>query len=298
MKKIPVAVVILSYNTKKLLNQCLNSILPLSGLRIIVVDNNSNDGSLKLLKKKPVFLIESKKNLGFAVGNNLGIRQAIAEGIKYIMVLNSDTVVDKDFLSPLIKVLEENNHIGVVGPKIYFAPGYEFHRERYKKSERGKVIWSVGGEIDWKNVIASNRGVDEVDRGQYDQRIEVEFLSGCCFLAPVEVWEKANFFDERFFLYYEDADFCQKAKKIGLKVVCEPKSKIWHFNAGSSTVGGSLHDYFITRNRLLFGMKWAPWRAKAALVKESFKILKEGRPWQKRGVRDFYFYRFGRGSWQ
>jgi len=320
-----VSIVILNYNTKTLLKKCLDSIkdavnskhqipnskqVPSSNiqnlkhsLEIIIVDNNSTDGSVEFIKSlinnSLIKLIKNKKNLGFAAGNNVGIKYAIKSGADYVIVLNNDVLVKDAFWRPLVNFLEKNKKVGIVTPKIYFAPGHEFHKSRYKKSERGKVIWSVGGTIDWQNVVAFNRGVDEVDNGQYDQEAEVDFASGCCLAAPAAIWEKVNFFDKRYFLYYEDSDFCQRVKRAGYKIVYVPGSKIWHLNAGSSQVGGNLHDYFITRNRLLFGMRWASWRAKFALFRESLRLFwKTGRKWQKIGVRDFYLRRFGKGSWK
>ncbi len=295
------AFVVLSYNTKKLTSQCIDSLKIAGGnnLKIIVVDNNSSDGSQEMLKsRKDIEYFLLKNNLGFTGGNNYGIRHCLKKGHKFIGIINSDTIVDKDFLQPLVNQLKFNPDTGLVGPKIYFYPGKEYHRNRYKSSEKGKVIWSVGGNIDWDNVYASNRGIDEVDHGQYDKITETDFVSGCCLAATSDTWKKINLFDERYYLYYEDADLSQKSKKIGLKNVCVPQSKIWHINAGSSKVGGGLHDYFITRNRLLFGIKWASSRAKLSLIKESFKLLLKGRQFQKKAIKDFYLLNFGKGSWK
>jgi GT2 family glycosyltransferase len=99
-------------------------------------------------------------------------------------------------------------------------------------------------------------------------------------------------------MYYEDADFSQRVKSLGYRVFYVPGGGIWHFNAGSSEVGGDLQDYFISRNRLLFGLKWAPLRTKVALIRESVRLWQTGRKWQKIGVKDFYLRKFGRGSWQ
>ena len=93
------------------------------------------------------------------------------------------------------------------------------------------------------------------------------------------------------------APYAEQAKKKGFKVIFAPQAKVWHFNASSSQVGGNLHDYFISRNRLLFGLQYAPFRTRLALVKESIKLRIKGRQWQKKGVRDFYLGRFGKGSW-
>jgi len=111
------------------------------------------------------------------------------------------------------------------------------------------------------------------------------------------MFQKIGLFDKKYFLYFEDVDLSLRVKKAGFKVIFCPKAKIWHLNSGSSGSGSSLHDYFITRNRLLFGMKYASLRSKIALIKESLELLKNGRKWQKIGVRDFYFRRYGKGSW-
>jgi hypothetical protein len=205
--------------------------------------------------------------------------------------------VAPDFLVELVKAAETDEKIGVVGGKIYFEKGYEFHKERYSKQERGKVIWYAGGQVDWQNVYASHRGVDEVDRGQYDKAEETDYVNGCLMLIKRKVLEKVGLIDSKYYLYFEENDFCQRVKKAGFKLFYAPKATIWHLNAGSSGVGSSLHDYFLTRNRLLFGFRWASWRTKLALLKESLRLLWRGRHWQKIGVRDFYLGRLGKGSW-
>src|SRR3989344_360711 len=105
-------------------------------------------------------------------------------------------------------------------------------------------------------------------------------------------------FDDKYFLYYEDADLSMRIKKKGFKIVYVPSSIIWHKNAGSAGGSGSmLQDYYITRNRLLFGFRYAPFRSKLALFRESLSLLFRGRQWQKCGVIDFYLGKLGRGSY-
>ena len=153
--------------------------------------------------------------------------------------------------------------------------------------------------MDWKNVVGSHRGVDEVDHGQYEKCESTDFVSGCCLMVRREVLEKVGFFDPKYYLYYEDNDFCQRAKKAGFKIIYEPKAYLWHKNAGSAGGSGShLQDYYTTRNRLLFGIKYAPVKSKLALIKEGTKLLIKGRKWQKRGVMDFYLNNFGKGSYR
>ena len=156
--------------------------------------------------------------------------------------------------------------------------------------------------MDGKNVLGHHRGVDEVDQGQYNKIEKTDFASGCCMLVRREVFEKAAVpvggFDERYYLYYEDADLSERAKLASFKILYAPKAILWHKNAGSAGgSGSSLQDYYITRNRLLFGMRYALLRSKIALLRESVGLLLNGRPWQNRGVIDFYLGRFGRGSY-
>lgn len=304
MKKI--AIVILHFTNKDLTSQCLESIKKISKintknliLKAIIVNNNHKENLKDLEKKFSKFIfIDSGKNLGFAGGNNIGIKQALKEGSDWIFLINNDTILDKNLLVQLFKSSSLIDKTGILGPKVYFAPGYEFHKERYKPEDQGKVIWYAGGLIDWKNVLASHRGVDEVDKGQYDQQEETDFVSGCAMFVKKEVFKKIGLLDERYFLYWEDVDFCRRAIKAGFRVVFVPQAKLWHANAGSSQVGGPLHDYYLTRNRMLFGMKYAPLKTKFALFRESLRLLFTGRSWQKIGIRDFYLKRFGKGSFR
>ena len=310
--------IILNWNQGEMTLRCLESVIKVleagSGnekREIVVVDNGSNDDSikkinefrkLKNLKEKSansltIKLIENKENLGYAEGNNIGIKYALENGADYICLLNNDTRVSPSFLTELIRAAESDEKIGVVGGKIYFEKGYEFHKERYKPADLGKVIWYAGGIIDWKNVYAKHRGVDEVDDGRYETETETEYVNGCLMLVKKEVFEKAGLLDKKYFAYFEETDFCQKALKSGYKLFYTSKSIIWHLNAASSGSGSNLHDYFLTRNRLLFGIRWAPLRSKIALVRESLTMIIKGRKWQKIGVRDFYLGKFGKGSW-
>ncbi len=298
-----VAIVILHYVKQQLTRECLESVEKLNTksliLKTIVVNNNPKENLDNLKKRfRKVTFLETGKNLGFAGGNNFGIKSALKNGADFVFVLNNDTLLDKDLLVQLIKVASLNKQIAILSPKIYFAPGYEYHKERYKSKDLGKIIWYAGGIIDWQNILTSHQGVDEIDGGQYDVGGGTDFVSGCAMFVNQRVFEKIGLFDERYFLYLEDLDFCQRAKLSGFKIIYAPQAKLWHKNAGSSTVGGSLHDYFFTRNRLLFGTKYGRLRAKLALVRESLRLLVSGRPWQKIGVKDFYLRRFGQGSWK
>ncbi len=301
-----VSFVILNYNGKEDTLECLESIgnilLPKdTRIEIIVVDNASTDGSLAAVKKQfpNAAIIANKENLGYSKGNNMGIKYALENGAGFIVIMNNDTIVDKNLIAEFLKSAEKDENIGIVVPKIYFAKGYEFHKNRYKKEDQGKVFWYAGGTMDWANIIGRHKGVDEVDKGQYDKEEETEFATGCCMLVKSEVFKKIGLFNEKYFLYYEDNDFSQKAKKAGYKIIYSPKAIIWHKNAASAGGSGSnLQDYYITRNRMLFGIKYAPFKSKLALIKESLSLFLKGRYWQKRGIWDFYTGKFGKGSFR
>jgi len=304
-KKNPkVTIVILNWNRKEDTAQCLKSLRRISTrgfqLSIIVVDNGSTDSSVEALGKITNIafkLIENRTNLGFAEGNNIGIKFALEDAADYVLILNDDTLADRDLIVQLIKSAEGGKRVGIITPKIYFAPGFEFHKDRYPKQVLGKVIWSAGGKIDWDNIYASNFGVDDVDRGQYDEEKETDFATGACMFIKRKTLEEIGLFDPKYFAYMEDTDLSQRAKKAGWKIVYAPRAYLWHKVAQSSGIGSNLNDYFLTRNRMLFGMRYASARTKFALFRDSLKLLAMGRKWQKIGIRDFYLRRLGKGSW-
>jgi len=305
-----VAIVVLNWQQPELSIDTIESLKKIkhSGFsyHIFLVDNGSKDDCVKVLKQKydkdkQVTLILLPTNLGFAAGNNFGIKTALKKKLDYILLINNDVLVDPNFLQELLKPFPKNPKLGASSPKIYFAPGFEFHKDRYSKSEIGKVIWSAGGKVDWNNVYANNVGLDEVDRGQYNTpRYDLEFTSNCCILVKSEIIKKTGLMSEDYFMYCEDGDFCQQIKQHGYQIGYQPTSIIWHLNSGSSQAGGGpFHDYFLTRNRLIFASKYASLRTNFALFRESLRLLLfKGTPWQKRGVIDFYLGKRGKGSWQ
>jgi len=302
-----IALIILNWKQPQLTFDTLNSIFKCQqkgfDYHIFLVDNGSPDDSVSQFKAeykndKRVSIIETGDNLGYAGGNNFGLIEAQKFDYDYFLVANNDILVAPDFLQKLFDASQKYPD-AILTPKIYFAPGYEFHKDRYSKSEIGKVIWAVGSQLDWNNIYGSNIGIDEVDHGQYDKKQpKIDFISGCCFLVSKEIIQKIGIFDEKFYLYMEDSDLTQRAVNAGYDLKLVPESVIWHCNSGSSKPGSSLQDYFITRNRLLFGFRYASFRTKFALVRESIRFLFTGSEWRKKGVIDFYLGRFGKGSWK
>jgi len=302
-----IAIVILNWQQPQLTIDTIKSLSKIKfknfNYQIFLLDNNSQDDSFTIFKKEflnisHIKLIQTGNNLGY-VGNNVGIKKAIKEDFDYVLLINNDVIVDPYFLDELLK----GSLLGydIVGPKIYFAPGFEYHHDWYTKKEIGNVIWSAGGQIDWDNIYGSNIGVDQVDKKQFDFiNDKIDFLTGCCLLIKTSVFKQIGLLNDKYFMYLEDMEFCQRAKNNNIKMAYIYKSKIWHVNSGSSKSGGNLHDYFITRNRLIFGFKYARLRTKFALFKESLiqLISNQSSTWKKKGIIDFYFHKFNKGSWQ
>lgn len=283
-------IVILNFNGLEDTLECIKSIKKPKNTTILVVDNASTDKSKEVLEKiSGIKLIINKINLGFSGGNNVGISDALKCEADLILILNNDTLVDKEFLVHLVK---KTKSADIISPKIYFSAGYEFHKEHYQKSDLGKVIWYAGGKIDWENIIGKHIGVDEVDHGQFNKSGEVDFATGACMLIKREVFEKIGLFDEKYFLYLEDMDFCVRAKRAGFKIGYEPAAVVWHKNAASTGGSGSdLQDYYITKSRLLFAFKFAKLRTKIAVFRQ---ILAQSKDKIKRkALLDFLTGKFG-----
>lgn len=294
-----ISVVIVNWNGYADTAVCLASLEKLdkrgAGVDVVVVDNGStNDSVARLSKAFPsVTILRLDENLGFTGGNNVGIQYALKRGADYVWLLNNDTVVDSKALS-LMDAFKDDG-VGIAGSKIYFSPGHEYHADRYKKNEQGRVFWFAGGLVDWANVYASHRGVDEVDAGQYDTPEDTMFVTGCSMMLRRSVLEKIGLLDDKFYLYLEDLDICLRAKTAGYRLLYYPKSVVWHVNAGSSGGAGSpIHDYYITRNRLLIGMRYAAFRTKLALLREAVQFLLRGNAEKKQAVRDFVSGRWGK----
>lgn len=288
-----IAVIILNYNSLSDTLECLDSLRKSTSkneLKIYVVDNNSIDGSQNTLKKlKNIEYIQNERNLGFSGGNNIAIKSALKDNCDLIVLLNSDTIVSPNLL---LNLASTSKRADISSPKIFFAKGHEFHKNRYKQEDLGKVIWYAGGEINWANIYGKHIGVDQVDSRKFNKEISTEYATGACIAIKKEVFEEIGLFDDKYFLYLEDMDFCIRAKKHGFKIKFDPNGHVWHKNAKS--VGGSgseKQDYYFTKSRLVFAFKYAKLRTKLAVFKEI--ISKSNNKMKRKAIIDFLFRRFG-----
>lgn len=295
-----VVIIVVHYNAEKDTLECLDSLRDIShvgfSFKVLVVDNASKQ-PLQLPKRFPdeFEVIRSEANLGFTGGNNLGIWYA-KEHIQpeYICLLNNDTTVEPTFLEKLYTYLQDHVEVGMVSPKIYFSKNREFHNS-YSSQEKGQVLWFAGGVVDWANLDAFHVGVDEIDRGQFDQISDTDFNTGCCVLMPSSVLERVGTLDKKYFLYLEDVDLSLRVAKAGYQLKYVPSSVIWHKNAGSTGGSGSeVHQYYQSRNRLLFSLKHGSIRVRLRALKQAVQFLIVGSKFQQRAVVDLVLQRFGK----
>lgn len=284
-----ISIIIIHYNTENETRSCLESLAHIKtrGFKhtIIVVDNASKK-PLRLpqtILEQGIEVIRSQANLGFTGGNNLGIRYALEHfNSEYILLLNNDTTVAPTFLLEMYNQLKNYSQAGLTSPKIYFSKGKEFYKKSYKPHQRGQVFWYAGGSIDWDNVVAFHRGVDELDRGQFDSQTHSDFATGCALLVKREVLEKIGLLDDKYFLYLEDADLSLRAKQAGYECLFCPAGVVWHDNAGSSGGSGStLHQYYQTRNRLYFGLRYGGLKTTFVTLRLMLQLFTEGRVYRK-----------------
>jgi len=236
-----VYIIILNYNGGQEIIECLQSCQKIHypRFRILVVDNASADHSIAQIKKqfKEVAVIQNQENLGFAAGNNVGIKYALSQKADYVLLLNNDTVVSEDFLTKMVQLAEKETNIGIAVPKILYYQSNKLWEGWGKKIDyiRGRVTVSTEEAI--------------------NQPQETIHATGCAMLIKRAVFEKIGFLSEDYFMYFEDIDFSLKARKAGFKIFYQPKAVIWHrFNRGTSL----MNQYYWQRSRVIFALKCAP----------------------------------------
>ena len=232
--EVDISVVIVSWNAKNFLEECLRSLADAPTSRkteIIVVDNASSDGSPEMVETNfpRVKLIKSDQNLGFAKANNVGIRESTG---RYVSLINSDVKVLSNCLDPLVDYLEQHPDVGNVGPKI-------LNRDRTLQSScrRFPTLW---------NNFCEASGLSKVFRGSrlfssehmvffpHDRELDVDVLVGCFWMVRKDTFEEVGLLDEDFFIYAEDVDWCRRCWDAGWRIAFFPGTQAIHYRGGSS----------------------------------------------------------------
>lgn len=213
-----VTLLVLNYNGRKYLPSCLDSLLKTDypEFEIVVIDNCSSDGSVEFIRSYPnIKVIQNDENLGYARAINSAMEIVESE---YVVFLNNDIEVEPDWLKQLISHIDMKG-VAALNPKILFL-------------DNKKVINAAGGSCDVYGV-GWNRGNGEVDKGQYGVVEEVFYVNGTAMLTRKDIWKNVGPFDERYFLYGEDLDWCWRARLKGYKLLYVPSARIYHRWRGS-----------------------------------------------------------------
>ena len=241
--------VVLSWNGRNDTLACLKSLLlsRYDGLRIVVIDNASTDGSVAAVRSAfpDIPIIENSENLRWAGGNNVGIRYAMEQGADYILLLNNDIEVDAEMIARLAQAASELPEAGILAPKIYYAA-------------QPDVIWYAGGGVSLWRGLFWHDGIREKDVGQFEKARDVDYITGCAMLIRRAVLEQIGELDERFYLYGEDVDYSLRAKASGYRLRLVPGATMRH-KVSASLGPTSLRKFLIrTRSNLRLYRKYSP----------------------------------------
>lgn len=238
-----ISIVVVTYNGLKDTLACMKSLegLTYKNVRVILVDQNSVDGTPAAIKARfPwVHLIENPVNDGFTGGNNLGMRAALADGADYVFLLNNDTEVEPQLLEKLVEPMEADKSIGIIGPlMLYFSDPNRIWWCGSNMTRLGRVV-----------LLLENQLADNLDL----RMRETGYVCGCGMLIRRKVLDTVGLLDDRFFIYYEEADLCARTRRAGWKLMCLPSARLWHkVSQVIKAIGNDFGLYHMSRNRVLY----------------------------------------------
>ena len=271
-KSLRVAIILVNWRTPDDTIETINSLIKLKydNFFVLVVDNGSGDDSVARIRDKhpKVQIIEQSTNLGFAGGNNIGIKAAIEQGADAVWLLNTDTIVAPDSLGFLVNAMGAG--VGIVGSRLYFyqddngKSGFDSQKLQF---DGGKIFWASGSthSLHLFNDTAENQDV-----------VEVDYTHGASMLVAAEVFEKVGYLPEFYFLNYEETDFCQLVNKAGYKLLIQRRARVWHKVGASMGSLSVTYYYYMHRNVWYFVMRQAPWFWKVVFVPRYLLTMAKG----------------------
>jgi len=237
-------IIIINYNGYNDTIECLNSIKDSNtkDYEIVLIDNNSTDNSVQVLQEwvdsshQNIKFIKSLKNGGFSYGNNLGINYALSQNSDNIILLNNDTIIDKDAINNLVNS-PLNDNLTILGGVSYYH-------------DKPDTIWFDGGIIDTYKAKSYHLNRGKKSPSKIDN---ISFITFCYVLIPPKVIQKVGLMNEEYFMYVEDMEYCYRATQNGIKLNIVPNSKIWHkVGASSGAEVSEFSAYWITKNKVKF----------------------------------------------
>jgi GT2 family glycosyltransferase len=246
-----VCVIVLSWNHLDDTLACLNSIeqQDYGEYKVMLVDNGSSDNTVTSVRARfpQTQIIENQRNLGYALGNNIGLRAALKQNFDYIFVLNNDTVLDTACISALVCDLESHPKAAAAGPKSFF----------YSQPD---TIYFAGGLIRFDG-FTDHVGWEMPDAPEYQRATETEWLTGCAILFRRDALRKVGLFEPRYYLLFEDSDWSLRARRRGYSLRFVPDAKLWHKVSPSfGRAWSPTYFYYYMRNSLLLVERTIPWR--------------------------------------
>lgn len=254
MSRPDLSIIIVSWNVRELLQNCLRSVLAETNLRlqIIVVDSASTDGSPEIITElfPQVELVACQENVGFPGGNNLGMARANG---RYILLLNPDTIVHGDALAKMLSYLEQNPKVGVVGPQLLNDDGsVQSSRRRFPN------LRTAFFESTWLQPYAPQAVLDDYfvrDAGD-DETAVVDWVMGACLMTRQEVVAQVGGLDEKYFMYSEELDYCRRIHEAGWQVVYYPQAQVTHLSGKSSEQAVTQRHINFNRAKLRYFRKY------------------------------------------
>ena len=242
------SIVIVNWNLKEETCACISSILEAGATpqQIILVDNASEDGSVPMIRKMfgaELKILEMEKNLGFAGGNNAGIRDALGGETEWVLLLNNDTVIARDMLTCLHQAAQKHPEYGILAPLIFYY-------------DLPDVIWYLGHRLVPGTMITRPILQNKPSPTNLPALIEVDFLVGCGVMIRREVFERVGLLDEAFFMYAEETDFFWRARTV-TRLACVPAARMWHKVSMSANRDKPKTRYYRIRNQIFFYRRYA-----------------------------------------
>ena len=243
-----VAAIVLNYNGKEITLEAIESLSQMTyeNFSILHIDNGSTDGSFEAVAERfpDVINLRVEENRGAARGLNYGMKAGCDRGFDYLMIMNNDIGVEASMLTEMMSVATSDPTIGAVQPKMY----YYWDRER---------LWSAGGILRFWIAPTRERGMGEIERGQYERTEEVDYVNGVALLTPRAVFEQVGYFDPTFNLAGEDADWCMRMKRLGYKAVYAHRGVLYHMVSHTAGSYVPRRTYWTGRSLSLFVRRYA-----------------------------------------
>jgi GT2 family glycosyltransferase len=262
-----VAVVVLSWNGRDDAIACLEGLGRSrwwGDLTVVLVDNGSTDGTAEAVRARfpEAVVIANERNLGFAEGNNVGIRNALALGADHVLVLNNDVDVDPGMIAELVRASSRLPDAGIVCPIVYYA-------------DPPDLVWYAGARFDpRRGHNGRQEGYRERDRGQFDEVRTTERATGAAMLVSRAVLEEVGLFDPALFLHVEDADFSLRVRATGRRIYVVPQARAWHkVSVDSGGENSPLLAYYAMRNTLAVCERHAPLTGWPAAARHAETVL-------------------------